>query len=156
MCIHSLIRILTKRILDSHGCKVSARSERRLWSDCTHVSCYVFSCLGSHLYIAQDKIPRIFLFFFLFCHETICCRYPLKAPHQGALNMYRYQQYVLWRNKKNVSIIWFQNVSYLELCLYDHQKVLYFKNKCDTIFTTFVTLLLMPSKNNSNELNAFL
>ena len=70
--------------------------------------------------------------------------------------MYRYQQYVLWRNKKNVSIIWLQKVSYLELCLHDHQKVLYFKNKCDTIFTTFVTLLLMPSNNNSNELNAFL
>ena len=51
----------------------------------------------------------------LFFHENICCGYSLEAPHWGASNGVP-TKYVLWRNKKNISIFPLKKVTYLKLC----------------------------------------
>ena len=57
----------------------------------------------------------IFIIFFLFLHEDICCGYSLEAPWQGASNEYP-QHMFSWRNKKDISIFWMKKVPYLLLC----------------------------------------
>ena len=98
---HSWNRIVTVRILDSIGCKVSSCGQRRLWSDCAdaqsdqslrwaHMSEGTFYHAAGHIYsitsMARTRMARLpwmtrtlfsvptkfFGDFFLFYHGIVC------------------------------------------------------------------------------------
>ena len=74
----SLIRILSGRILDSQGCKVSSCGQRRLWSDCAdaqadlslrleHISEGTFSHVAAPIIVGTD----LFFSWFILSREVL-------------------------------------------------------------------------------------
>ena len=70
----SLIRIFTRRFLDSQGCKVSSRWQRRLWSDCADAQAdlrFRWAHMSEGLLFFRFFVS-FFFFFFMLRVELTC------------------------------------------------------------------------------------
>ena len=82
---------------------------------CDQIKIPSFSHNSRQALFTHQKVLKkyLYLFFFLFLYENICCRYSLEAPHWGTSNEYS-QQIFHGETRKNIYMI----PSYMELCKY--------------------------------------
>ena len=87
------------------------------------------------LYIHNIRVG-IWLIFFLFLHENICCGYSLEVPHQGASNGYPQHKFSC-RNKKNIDTFGLKKNILLRAML-TFRKCIFFNQK-GLMFSDFST-----------------
>ena len=92
----SLIRIFTRRILDSQGCKVFSRGERRIWSDC---ACLFDLGLTSLSTIFQSYRDGVWMWQGAQCSLLECCLTEISRPRHFDMIFHLVTLYWHWADQ---------------------------------------------------------